>query len=227
MLWRLLRTYLRPYWKPLSVVTVLQLVATIASLYLPSINGDIIDRGVATGDTTYILEHGGIMLAIAAAQIACSIAAVYFGARVAMAYGRDLRAAIFHHVGRLSAREVGKVGAPSLITRTTNDVQQVQMLVLMSVTMLVMAPIMCIGGIVMALREDLALSKLLLVCIPALAASIGADHRPDDPEVPRDAAEDRHGQPRAARADHRHARRPRVRARARRGRRASTTRTAS
>jgi ATP-binding cassette subfamily B protein len=116
---------------------------------------------------------GAVMLADAVAQIACSIGAVYFGARVAMSYGRDLRAGIFHHVGRLSSREVGTVGAPSLITRTTNDVQQVQMLVLMSATMLVMAPIMCIGGIVMALREDLALSKLLLVCIPVLAASIG------------------------------------------------------
>ena len=173
MLLRLLRTYLRPYRTELAIIVVLQLAATIASLYLPSINGRIIDRGVATGDTTYILERGGMMLAIAAVQIACSIAAVWFGARVAMSYGRDLRAGIFEHVGRLSAREVGKVGAPSLITRTTNDVQQVQMLVLMSVTMLVMAPIMCIGGIVMALREDVTLSKLLLVCVPALAASIG------------------------------------------------------
>ncbi|HEY5950672.1 MAG TPA: ABC transporter permease, partial [Kofleriaceae bacterium] len=173
MLLRLLRTYLRPYGKQLSTIVVLQLAATIASLYLPSINGKIIDRGVAVGDTTYVLEAGGVMLAIALVQIGCSIAAVFFGARVAMSYGRDLRAGIFHQVGRLSAREVGKVGAPSLITRTTNDVQQVQMLVLMSVTMLVMAPIMCIGGIVMALREDLALSKLLLVCIPVLAASIG------------------------------------------------------
>ncbi len=173
MLLRLLRTYLRPYGKQLAAVVVLQLAATIASLYLPSLNGDIIDRGVATGDTTYVLQTGGVMLAIAAFQIVCSIAAVYFGARVAMGYGRDLRGAIFHHVGRLSAREVGKVGAPSLITRTTNDVQQVQMLVLMSVTMLVMAPIMCIGGIVMALREDLSLSRLLLVCIPVLAGSLG------------------------------------------------------
>ena len=173
MLLRLLRTYLRPYGKPLAIIVVLQLVGTIASLYLPSINGDIIDRGVATGDTTYIGEHGGIMLAIAALQIVASVAAVYFGARVAMGFGRDTRAAIVHHVGQLSAREVGKVGAPSLITRTTNDVQQVQMLVLMSMTMLVMAPIMCVGGIVMALREDLALSKLLLVCIPVLAASVG------------------------------------------------------
>src|SRR4249920_3945160 len=173
MLLRLLRTYLRPYGKQLAAVVVLQLLGTIASLYLPSINGDIIDRGVATGDTTYVFQMGGVMLAIAAAQIGCSIAAVFFGARVAMSYGRDLRAGIFHHVGRLSAREVGKVGAPSLITRTTNDVQQVQMLVLMSVTMLVMAPIMCIGGIVMALRENLGLSKLLLVCVPAMAGSIG------------------------------------------------------
>jgi ATP-binding cassette subfamily B multidrug efflux pump len=173
MLVRLLRTYLRPYGKPLALLVLLQLASTIASLYLPSINGNIIDRGVATGDTTYVLERGGMMLAIAAFQIVCSLSAVYFGARVAMGYGRDLRAGIFHHVGRLSAREVGKIGAPSLITRTTNDVQQVQMLVLMSVTMLVMAPIMCFGGIVMALREDLSLSKLLLICIPVLAGSIG------------------------------------------------------
>jgi len=173
MLLRLLRTYLRPYRKPLAAVVVLQLAATIASLYLPSINGDIIDRGVATGDTAYVLEMGGVMLAVAALQIACSVVAVYIGARVAMGYGRDLRGAIFHHVGRLSAREVGKLGAPSLITRTTNDVQQVQTLVLMSVTMLVMAPIMCIGGIVMAVREDLELSRLLLVCIPVLGGSIG------------------------------------------------------
>ena len=182
MLWRLLRTYLAPFHAQLGLVVLLQLGSTIASLYLPSINGHIIDKGVATGDTTYILVRGGMMLAIAAGQIACSFCAVYIGARVrwprllgpvAMAYGRDLRGGIFHHVGKLSAREVGKFGAPSLITRTTNDVQQVQMLVLMSMTMLVMAPIMCVGGIVMALRENLGLSKLLLVCIPAMAGSIG------------------------------------------------------
>jgi ATP-binding cassette subfamily B multidrug efflux pump len=173
MLWRLLRTYLRPYAGQLAIVVVLQLFGTIATLYLPSINGDIIDRGVAVGDTGYVLVNGGLMLAIAGFQIACAIAAVYFGARVAIAYGRDLRGAVFHHVGRLSAREVGKVGAPSLITRTTNDVQQVQMLVLMSVTIFVAAPIMCVGGIVMALREDVSLSRLLLICIPVLAGSIG------------------------------------------------------
>jgi ATP-binding cassette subfamily B protein len=173
MLWRLLKTYLRPYKGYIAIVVVLQLFGNIASLYLPSINGHIIDRGVATGDATYILTRGGMMLAIAGFQIACSIVAVYFGARIAMAYGRDLRGAVFHHVGLLSAREVGKVGAPSLITRTTNDVQQVQMLVLMTATMMVMAPIMCIGGIVMALREDLTLSRLLVVCIPVMAGSLG------------------------------------------------------
>ena len=173
MLFRLLRTYLRPYGSALCLVVLLQLVGTIASLYLPSLNGDIIDEGVSRGDTGYILQMGAVMLGVAAAQIGCSIAAVFVGARLAMRYGRDLRGAIFHHVGKLSAREVGTIGAPSLITRTTNDVQQVQMLVLMGVTMLVMAPIMCVGGIVMALREDLSLSRLLLVCVPVLAGSIG------------------------------------------------------
>lgn len=173
MLVRLLRRYLAPYKREILLVVVLQLVSTIASLYLPSLNGDIIDRGVAHGDTGYILKMGALMLGIAVVQIACSLAAVYVGARVAMSYGRDVRAGVFHHVGQLSAREVGTWGAPSLITRSTNDVQQVQMLVLMGVTMLVMAPIMCIGGIVMAVREDLSLSKLLLICIPVMAGSIG------------------------------------------------------
>lgn len=173
MLARLLRRYLHPYGRNLAAVVLLQLVGTIATLYLPSLNADIIDRGVATGDVGYILTLGAIMLGVSIVQIACSIAAVHIGAKIAMAYGRDLRAAIFGHVGALSPREVGKLGAASLITRTTNDVQQIQMLVVVGVTMLVMAPIMCVGGIIMALREDLQLSKLLLVCIPALAASIG------------------------------------------------------
>jgi len=173
MLLSLLRKYLRPYAGKIWIIIGLQLVGTLASLLLPSLNGKIIDRGVATGDANYILVTGAEMLAISALQIACSIAAVYFGAKVAMSYGRDLRAGIVHHVGALSAREVGKIGAPSLITRTTNDVQQVQMLVLVLATMLVTAPIMCIGGLVMALREDLSLSVLLVICIPALAGTIG------------------------------------------------------
>jgi ATP-binding cassette subfamily B protein len=173
MLVRLLFQFLRPYARQLAAVVALQLAATAAMVYLPYLYARIIDRGVAVGDTGYILSTGGIMLAISAAQVVCSITAVYFGARVAMAYGRDLRAAIFHRVGELSAREVGKLGPPSLITRTTNDVQQVQILVLMGCTMLIAAPLMCLGGLVMALREDLTLSRLLLVSVPALAGSIG------------------------------------------------------
>jgi ATP-binding cassette subfamily B protein len=173
MLWRLLRKFLRPHVVPLAVVVCLSTVGTTTSLFLPNLNGHIIDRGVAFGDTGYVLRTGAIMLAIAAFQIGCSIASVYWGARVGSAFGRDLRAAIFHQVGRLSAREVGRIGAPSLITRTTNDVQQVQMLVLVSVTMMIAAPIMFVGGIVMALQDDLSLSRLLLVCVPALGGSMG------------------------------------------------------
>lgn len=173
MLSRLLRTYLRPYSSALTAVVVLQLIGTMASLYLPSLNADIIDRGVAVGDTGYILSAGGWMLAVSLLQIACSIAAVYYGAHAAMGFGRDVRAAVFHRVGGFSAREVAQFGAPSLITRSTNDVQQVQMLVVMTCTMLVAAPIMCVGGVVMALRQDVGLSWLMLVCVPALLVSIG------------------------------------------------------
>jgi ATP-binding cassette, subfamily B, multidrug efflux pump len=170
---RLLRTYLGPYTRPLATVVVLQLVGTMASLYLPSLNADIIDKGIATGDTGYILRTGGWMLLVTALQIACSIVAVYFGARTAMSFGRDVRAAIFRRIGEYSGREVAQFGAPSLITRNTNDVQQVQMLVLMSCTMLIAAPIMCIGGVTMALRQDVGLSWLMLVSVPALVLGIG------------------------------------------------------
>ncbi|SCL53229.1 ABC transporter ATP-binding protein [Micromonospora peucetia] len=172
MLTRLLRTHLRPYHRPLVAVVLLQFVGTMASLYLPSLNADIIDLGVARGDTDYIVRTGGWMLAVSLVQIVCSIAAVYLGARTAMAFGRDVRSSIFGHVNRFSAREVAKFGAPSLITRNTNDVQQVQMLVLMSCTMLVAAPIMSVGGVVMALREDLGLSWLMLVSVPLLAVAL-------------------------------------------------------
>ncbi|MDQ0376858.1 ABC transporter ATP-binding protein [Amycolatopsis thermophila] len=173
MLIRVLRTFLRPYWRALTGVMVLQLVGTVASLYLPSLNADIIDHGVATGDTGYIFSTGGWMLAVTLVQIACSIAAVYFGARSAAGFGRDVRGAVFHRVGGFSAREVAHFGAPSLITRTTNDVQQVQMIVVMGATILVTAPIMCVGGIVLALRQDVGLSWLLLVAVPVLLAVIG------------------------------------------------------
>jgi ATP-binding cassette, subfamily B, multidrug efflux pump len=173
MLATLLRQYLAPYRSWLTAVVSLQFVGTIAMLFLPSLNADIIDNGVARGDTGYILRVGAVMLAVSLLQIACSVTAVYFGSRTAMGYGRDLRAAIFHRVGSFSSREVAQFGAPSLITRTTNDVQQVQMLVLMSCTMMVAAPIMMVGGIVMAMREDLALSWVLAVSIPALFVAVG------------------------------------------------------
>ena len=173
MLIRILRTYLRPYSSALIAVVALQLVSTMASLYLPSLNADIIDKGVAKGDTGFIVSTGGWMLAVTFVQIACSITAVYFGARAAMAFGRDVRSAIFHRVGTFSAREVNKFGAPSLITRNTNDVQQVQMLVLLTCTLMVGAPIMCVGGIIMALRQDVGLSWLMVVCIPVLVVAIG------------------------------------------------------
>ncbi|MFJ8576948.1 ABC transporter ATP-binding protein [Micromonospora sp. NPDC093277] len=173
MLIRLLRNHLRPYRRLLAAVLAFQFVGTMASLYLPSLNAKIIDRGVAVGDTGQILRTGGWMLLVSLLQIACSITAVYLGAKTAMSFGRDVRGAIFHHVNRFSAREVARFGAPSLITRNTNDVQQVQMLVLLSCTMLAAAPIMSIGGVVMALREDVGLSWLLLVCVPVLAVALG------------------------------------------------------
>jgi ATP-binding cassette subfamily B multidrug efflux pump len=155
-------------------VVLLQFVQTIATLYLPTLNADIIDRGVVTGDTGYIMRVGIIMLAVTLLQIACAIAAVYFGARTAMAVGRDIRAGIFTQVQAYSAREVGQFGAPSLITRTTNDVQQVQMLVLLTFTLMVAAPIMCVGGIILALNQDVPLSASLLVIVPILILAVGA-----------------------------------------------------
>ncbi|MFI9325957.1 ABC transporter ATP-binding protein [Kitasatospora sp. NPDC052868] len=172
MLIRLLRAYLRPYSRPITVLVLLQLVSTLAALYLPTLNADIIDDGVTKGDTGYILRVGGVMIAVTLVQALCSVGAVYYGARTAMAFGRDLRAAVFGRVQSFSAREVGQFGAPSLITRTTNDVQQVQMLALMSFTLMVAAPIMCVGGIIMALNQDVPLSGLLLAVIPVLGTVV-------------------------------------------------------
>ncbi|MFI0260216.1 ABC transporter ATP-binding protein [Streptomyces sp. NPDC017056] len=172
MLVRLARAHLRPHMRPISLIVLLQLVQTLATLYLPTLNADIIDNGVVKGDMGYILSLGGVMTAVTLLQIVCSIGAVYFGARTAMALGRDIRAAVFDRVQSFSAREVGRFGAPSLITRTTNDVQQVQMLVLMTFTMMVAAPIMCVGGVVMALNQDVPLSGLILVIVPVLAVLV-------------------------------------------------------
>lgn len=173
MLIKLLRAYLRPYQQPLMLVVALQLVQTLAGLYLPTLNADIIDDGVVKGDIGYILQVGAVMIGVSLVQIVCSVGAVFFGARIAMAVGRDLRSAVFHRVQDFSAREVGQFGTPSLITRTTNDVQQVQMLALMTFTLMVSAPIMCVGGILMALQQNVQLSSLLLVIVPVLGIAIG------------------------------------------------------
>ena len=173
MLWQLLRTYIRPYRKQLYLVVGLQLVATIAALYLPSLNADIIDQGVVRQDTGYIWSHGGIMLAVSLVQVLFAIAGVFFGARAAMGFGRDVRHALFHQVTGYSAKEINELGAPSLITRITNDVTQVQMLVLMGCTMFVAAPITTVGGVIMALREDVGLSAILIFSIPALVTLVG------------------------------------------------------
>jgi ATP-binding cassette subfamily B multidrug efflux pump len=172
MLLRLVRRFLAAYRRPLAVVFVLQFIGTVAALTLPSLNADIIDNGVITGDTGYIVRIGAVMLGVAFLQISCSVSAVWFGARTAMGFGRDVRAAIFHRVGTFSQREVQDFGAPSLITRETNDVQQVQMLVLLSCTLMVMAPIMMVGGVIMAIREDLGLSWLVGVTVPVLALAL-------------------------------------------------------
>ncbi|MDC7121394.1 ABC transporter ATP-binding protein/permease [Cellulomonas fimi] len=174
MLVTLLRHHLRPYRSAVVAVVVLQLVQTLATLYLPSLNARIIDDGVATGDTTQILRLGGVMLAVSLVQVVCAVVAVYFGAKAAMAFGRDVRRRLFGHVQTFSAQEIGHFGAPTLITRTTNDVQQVQMVVLFTFTLMIVAPIMLVGGVVMALQEDVGLSGILLVAVPVLAALIAA-----------------------------------------------------
>ncbi|MFJ7294160.1 ABC transporter ATP-binding protein [Streptomyces collinus] len=172
MLIRLLRTYLRPYQRPITLLVLLQFLQTCATLYLPTLNADIIDQGVVNGDTGYILGYGGLMIGISLVQVVCNIGAVYYGARTAAALGRDVRGAVFDRVQSFSAREVGHFGAPSLITRTTNDVQQVQMLALMTFTLLVSAPIMCVGGIVLALGLDVPLSGVLVAVVPVLGICV-------------------------------------------------------
>lgn len=172
MLVRILRRYLKPYKREIAIVIVLQFVGTVAALTLPSLNADIIDNGVILGDTGYIVRMGGWMLAVSLVQVAATIIAVYFGARTAMAFGRDVRSSFFHRVIEFSSREMARFGAPSLLTRNTNDVQQVQMLVLMTFTMLVTAPMMMIGGVFMALRENVGLSWLIVALVPVLAGII-------------------------------------------------------
>ncbi|MFM2079204.1 MAG: hypothetical protein RJA49_3094 [Actinomycetota bacterium] len=173
MLLRLLRTYLRPYRNILLAVVFFQGLQAIASLYLPRINAAIIDKGVAQGDTGYIWSHGALMLVITAFQVVFATIAVYYGSKAAMSFGRDVRAGLFHQVTDFSAREVAHFGAPSLITRVTNDVSQIQILVQMTCTMLIAAPITIIGGTIMALQTDAQLTWILAVAIPVLLFCIG------------------------------------------------------
>ncbi|MFT4134983.1 ABC transporter ATP-binding protein [Microbacterium sp.] len=172
MLWRLLVRFLRPAWPLIVGVVAFQLVQSIASLLLPSMNADIIDHGVVTGDIGYIWATGAAMLAVTLVQVSCAVVAVYFGSRLAMGLGHDLRAALFHRVVGFSQREVGRFGPPSLITRNTNDVQQVQVLVQMTATLMVSAPMLAIGGVVMAIRQDAGLSWLMAVSIPVLLVAV-------------------------------------------------------
>lgn len=170
---RLLRERLRPYWRQILVVLALLLVQAIANLYLPTLNADIINNGVVTGDTAYILRTGGLMLGVTLVFVLAAVVAVYWGSKVAMAFGRDVRGALFRRVESFSQAEVNHFGTPSLITRTTNDVQQVQMVVLMMLNVVISAPIMSIGGIIMALRLNVPLSAVILVAIPVMAVFIG------------------------------------------------------
>ena len=173
MLIRLLRAHLRPYRKILLAVVVLQTVQTSAALTLPTLNARIIDKGVLPGDVGFIKSEGAVMLGFALIQVVFSVAAVYYGGKVAMSFGRDIRSSLFHQVTDFSTREVGAFGAPSLITRITNDVQQVQMLVVMACTMAIAAPITMVVGVIMALRQDVGLSIVLLVSMPAAAVVLG------------------------------------------------------
>ncbi len=172
-LWRILIHYLKPHWVLLLAVMVFQFAQSMASLSLPTLNADIINNGVAKGDTGYILTTGGLMLLIALGQVAGSILATYFGSRLAMQVGRDLRGQIFAKVGQFSERDVSTFGTPSLITRSTNDVVQIQMLVLMGSTMLLSAPILAVGGVITALGLDFNLSIIMAVSVPVLLVVIG------------------------------------------------------
>ncbi len=169
----ILRTWLRPYTWPIAFVMVLLLIQAIANLYLPALNADIINNGVAKGDTDYILATGGFMLVVTFALMIAAIVGVYFSARIAMGFGRDVRSAIFRKVETFSQVEVNRFGTASLITRNTNDVQQVQHVVLMALNMMISAPILTVGGLIMALRQDVPLSGILLVIIPIMAVLIG------------------------------------------------------
>ncbi len=170
---RLLTRFLRPYWRSLLLVVALLTVQAVANLYLPNLYADIIDNGVARGDTGYIMHTGGLMLGVTLLLGVCSVVAIYFASRTAMAFGRDVRGAVFRKVLAFSQVETNVFGTPSLITRNTNDVQQVQMVIVMALTVMILAPIMAVGGVIMALREDVPLSSVLVIIVPLMALVLG------------------------------------------------------
>jgi ATP-binding cassette subfamily B protein len=173
MLKSLLSTVLAKYKRLIWIIVAFQACQAMAGLYLPTLNSDIINNGVVKHDIGYIWSYGGIMLVVTLLQVSFSVAAVYVGSKVAMGFGRDVRRSLFHQVNDFSSREVAQFGAPSLITRITNDVQQVQMLVLMTCTLILGAPFTAIGGIFMAMHQDLGLSRILMVAIPILTLMLG------------------------------------------------------
>ena len=173
MLIRLLRTYLRPYAGQVAAVVVLLATQTVGNLYLPNLNADIINNGVVKGNLHYILRTGGIMLAITLVLGVLAVVAVYFASRISMGAGADIRGAVFIRVQEFSVRDVDRFGTPSLITRNTNDIQQIQLFLQIALTLMVIAPIMCVGGVILAIREGAALSPLLGVAVPVMAAVIG------------------------------------------------------
>ena len=164
--------YLKPYWKQITLVIVLLLVQAMANLYLPNLNANIINNGIAKGDTQYILRTGGFMLLVTLLLALCAVVSVYWGSRTAMSFGRDLRSQLFRKVQSFSQSEVDRFGTPSLITRTTNDVQQVQMAVLMGLNVMISAPVMCLGGIIMALRQDVRLSMSIIIIVPVMGVTL-------------------------------------------------------
>jgi ATP-binding cassette subfamily B protein len=169
----LLRAFLRPYRRPITILVVLLVAQTVGNLYLPNLNADIINNGVITGKLHYILSTGLVMIAITVLVGICAVVAVYFASRIGMGAGADIREAVFTRVQSFSARDMNRFGTASLITRNTNDIQQIQLFLQMALTMMVIAPIMCVGGIILAIHEGAQLSTLLLVAVPVMAVFIG------------------------------------------------------
>ena len=174
MLVRLLRRYLQPYRRQIAFLIVLLVAQTLGNLYLPNLNADIINNGVIEGNLHYILSTGEVMLAFTLVIGVCAVVAVYWASRVAMGAGADIREAVFTRVQAFSTRDMNTFGTASLITRNTNDIQQIQLFLQMALTMMVIAPIMCVGGIILALHEGAQLSTLLLVAVPLMAVFIGS-----------------------------------------------------